>query len=96
MLKKLKILEKSIDLEKEKIENEAFEARSKAIVAEYESTLDETGHLSNSNNSVASKSSSGHLLLAENTLQNERIGNHMSYIRLSNVQNETTRFNKHW
>ena len=68
----------------------------RAIVAEYESTLDETGHLSNSNNSVASKSSSGHLLLAENTLQNERVGNHMSYIRLSNVQNETTRFNKHW
>ena len=96
MLKKLKILEKSIDLEKEKIENEAFEARSKAIVAEYESTLDETGHFSNSNNSVASKSSSGHLLLAENTLQNERVGNHMSYIRLSNVQNETTRFSKHW
>ena len=68
----------------------------RAIVAEYESTLDETGHLSNSNNSVASKSSSGHLLLAENTLQNERVGNHMSYIRLSNVQNETTRFSKHW
>ena len=93
MLKKLKILEKSLDLEKEKIENEAFEARSKAIVAEYEST---TGHLSNGNNWVASKSSSGHLLLAENTLQNERICNHMSHIRLSNVQNETTRFNKHW
>ena len=78
-----------------KIENEAFEARSKAIVAEYESRLDERGHVSNDNNLVVSKSSSGHRFLAENTLQNQSINNHMaaiseSYIRHSNVCNETS------
>ena len=67
--RKLKILEKSLDLEKEKIENEAFEARSKAIVAEYESKLDERGHVSNDNSSVVSKSSSGHRLLPENNFK---------------------------
>ena len=75
--RKLKILEKSLDLEKEKIENEAFEARSKAIVAEYESKLDERGHVSNDNSSVVSKSSSGYRLLIENTLHNENINNHV-------------------
>ena len=90
--RKLKILEKSLDLEKEKIENEAFEARSKAIVAEYESKLDERDQVSNDN---SSGSSSGHRLLAENILQNENIDNHTSlisesYIRSSNVYNETS------
>ena len=88
--RKLKILEKSLDLVKEKIENEVFEARSKAIVGEYESIFDERGHVSNDNNSVVSKFSSGHCLLVENTLQNENIGYHTSvisesYIRPSNV-----------
>ena len=69
--RKLKILEKSLNLHKEKTENEAFEARSKAIVAEYESRFDERGHVSVGNNSVVSKSSSDHRLLAENTFQNE-------------------------
>ena len=92
--RKLKNLEKSLDLEKEEIENQAFEARSKAIV-EYASRLDERGHFSNDNNSVVSKSSSGHRLLAENTLQNESIDNHTSavsksYIRPSNVYNKTS------
>ena len=67
--RKLKILEKSLDLEKEKNENEAYEARSKAIVAEYESKLDERGHVSNDNSSVVSKSSSGHRLLPENNFK---------------------------
>ena len=66
--RRLKALEKSLDLEKEKIENETFEARSKAIIAEYESKLDERDQFSNDNSSVVSKSSSDHLLLAENTL----------------------------
>ena len=90
--RKLKILEKSLDLEKAKIENETFEARSKAIIAEYESKLDD----SNVNSSVVSKSSLGHRLLAENTLQNENMDDHTSlisesYIRPSNVYNETSK-----
>ena len=94
--RKLKILEKSLDLEKEKIENETSEARSKAIIAEYESKLDERNQFSNNNSSVVSKSSSGHRLLAENTLQNENIDNHTSfisesYIRPSNVYSETSK-----
>ena len=93
--RKLKILEKSLNLHKEKIENEAFEARSKAIVAEYESRFDERGHVSVDNNSVVSKSSSDHRLLAENTFQNESVDNHTSaifgsYVRPSNVYNETS------
>ena len=72
-----------------------FEASSKAIVTEYESRFDERGHVLNDNNLVVSKSSSGHRLLAENTLQNESIDYHMSaisesYIRPSNVYNETS------
>ena len=39
--RKLKILQKSLGLEKEKIENEVFQARSKAIVAGYDNILDE-------------------------------------------------------
>ena len=77
------------------IENESFEARRMTIVAEYESRFDKRCHVSNDNNSVVSKSSSGHRLLVENTLQNESIDNHTSaisesYIRSSNVYNETT------
>ena len=91
--RKLKILRKSLDLEKEKNENEAFEERSKAIIAEYESKLDERDHVSNGNDSVVSKSSSGHRLLAEIKLQNENIDNYTSlisesYIRPSNVYNK--------
>ena len=78
--RKLKVIEKYLDLEKKKIENEAFEAWSKAIVAEYESKLDERGQVSNDNSSVVSKSSSGHRLLAEITLQNQNIDNHRSLI----------------
>ena len=92
--RKLKILEKSLDFEKEKIENETFEAGSKAIIAEYESKLDERNQFSNDNSSVVSKLSSGHRLLAENTLQNENKDNHTSlisesYITPSNVYNKT-------
>ena len=61
----LRVLEKSLDLEVEKIENETFKARSKAIVAEYRSRLDERAHVSNDNNLVISKSSFGHRLLVE-------------------------------
>ena len=57
-----------------------FEASSKAIVTEYESRFDKRGHVLNDNNLVVSKSSSGHRLLAENTLQNESIDYHMSAI----------------
>ena len=76
----LRVPEKSLDLEVEKIENNTFKARSKAIVAEYESRLDERGHVSNNNNLVVSKSSFGHRLLVENKLQNESIDNHKSEI----------------
>ena len=84
--RKLKIPEKSLDLEKEKIENEAFEARSKAIVAEYGSRFDGRNHISNNNNSVVSKSSSGHRLLAENTFQNESVDNRISAISESYIR----------
>ena len=78
--RKLKFLEKSLDLEKEKIEKETFETRNEAIAAQYKSRFDERGHISNGKNLVVSKSSSGHFLLAENTLQNGSIDNYKSTI----------------
>ena len=51
--RKLKILEKSLDLEKENIKNEASEARSKAIVAVYGIRFDERAHVSIDNKLTA-------------------------------------------
>ena len=40
--RKLEILEKTLELEKEKLENEEIEARNKAILAEFETRYDIT------------------------------------------------------
>ena len=66
--RKLKSLEKSLELEdkKKKLLTRLFEARCKVIVADNEIRFDKSSHVSHDNNSIVSKSSLGYRLLGDN------------------------------
>ena len=68
---KLKVIEKTLELEKEKLKNEKFEARNNTVLAEFESRYDETSQISDNKISVEIKTSLQEFSIEEKTISKE-------------------------
>ena len=83
--RKFKILEKTLEFEKEKLENEKIEARNKAILAEFETRYDDVSKFPENEYECESKSRTRKSSLREKSIGNNSFNLLESYLKPLNA-----------
>ena len=79
--RKVKILEKTLELEKEKLENDKMEARNKAILTVFETRYDDVSQFSENKYKCESKSRTRKFSLGEKSVENNSFNLLESYLK---------------